>query len=379
MLLSSSIFEGNELKYVTECLQTGWVSSAGKFVSMFEESLASYTGAKYAVATVNGSAALHISLMLAGVKRNDYVLVPNLTFVASVNTISYTGADPILIDVKEDTWQWDIDILEDFLNTKTILKNDGTYHNNRRIGALMPVHILGNMCNMDRIMELSQRFNIPVVEDSTEALGSFYKNKHAGTFGLFGTCSFNGNKMISTGGGGMILTDDETLARKAKHITTQAKAKKEEYFHDEIGYNYRLVNVLAAIGVGQMEQIEKFLNRKKEINNFYRTKLSGLEKVKFQEIGENVTPNNWLFTFSLSNKVDTLSHLNAKGLESRPFWVPMNRLPMYDDKIYVNNHDVSGNTYDSCISIPCSPFLTDIDLQQVVDAIFQVQNTKIAI
>jgi perosamine synthetase len=374
MLLSSSIFVGNELKYVTECLETGWVSSAGKYVSMFEESLANYTGSKYAIATVNGSAALHISLILAGVKRNDYVLVPNLTFVASVNTISYTGAEPILIDVDKNTWQWDIDLLEQFLENNTTVNVDGCFYtkNGRKISALMPVHILGNMCDMDRICIISKKYNIPIVEDSTEALGSFYKGKHSGTFGLFGTCSFNGNKMISTGGGGMILTDDEVLAKKAKHLTTQAKAKKDEYFHDETAYNYRLVNVLAAIGVGQMEQINKFLSRKKEIDTFYKSHLSKLEGVVFQKHGKDVEPNNWLFTFRLKEKEKTLTYLNSKGLESRPFWVPMNRLPMYEDKIYIQNNDVAGTIYNSCISIPCSPFLKNEDLQTVVDAILEV-------
>lgn len=267
--LSIPNISGNEWQYVKECLDTGWISSVGAYVNRFEEALAEYTGARYAVATMNGTAALHIALKLAGVQPGDLVIVPNITFVASCNAITYAGATPLLIDIDPHTWQMDLDLLEEYLAAHTAL-NEGEKrirpflrHSGRYIGAIMPVHVLGNMVNMERLMEIAKRYHLPVVEDSTEALGSYYKGKHAGQFGLMGTFSFNGNKIISTGGGGMIVTDDEILAKQAKHLTTTAKVDPFEYRHDAIGYNYRLVNILAAVGVAQMEQLPCFLLRKK--------------------------------------------------------------------------------------------------------------------
>jgi perosamine synthetase len=204
------------------------------------------------VAAVNGTAALHISLLLSGVKQNEYVILPNLTFVASANAIKYLGAEPILIDADPDMWQMDLDLLEAFLEKETYVKSNSLIYkkNGRRIGAIMPVHILGNMCDMDRFLAIVKKYPLPIVEDATEALGTTYKGISAGKFSPLACFSFNGNKIISTGGGGVIVTDDEALAKQAKHLTTTAKASADEYYHDEVGYNYRLVNVLAAIGVG---------------------------------------------------------------------------------------------------------------------------------
>lgn len=239
--LSVPNLNGNEWKYIKECLDTNWVSSVGSYVDKFEKSLVDFTGAKYAVSTVNGSAALHISMLLAGVQQNDYVIIPNVTFIASANTVTYLKASPILIDIDVDTWQMDLNLLEEFLSKETEVKNNACHYkkNNRIIRCIMPVHVLGNMCDMDKLIDIAGRFCLTIVEDATESLGSYYKEKHSGTFGLFGCISFNGNKIITTGGGGMILTNDETLAKKAKHLTTQAKSDSFEYLHDEIGYNYR--------------------------------------------------------------------------------------------------------------------------------------------
>ena len=246
---------GNEWKYVKDCLDTGWISSSGKYVNKFEDLICNYTGSNYAVACINGTAGLQISLQLAGVSNKDIVIAPNLTFVATLNAISYVGAEITLIDVCEDSWQMDVDLLQNWLekNTTTTLVNEkpttAEINSGKKIAAIMPVYVLGGFTDIDRLLEISSKYGIPLVEDSTEALGSFKNRKHAGTFGITGVLSFNGNKIISTGGGGMILTDDKEIANRAKHITTTAKTDPSDYFHDEVGYNYRLVNVLAAIGV----------------------------------------------------------------------------------------------------------------------------------
>jgi dTDP-4-amino-4,6-dideoxygalactose transaminase len=218
-------------------------------------------------------------------------------------------------------------------------------------------------------LEISVNYGIPIVEDSTEALGSFKKGKHAGTFGLTGVLSFNGNKIISTGGGGMILTDNKDIAFRAKHITTTAKSDPLDYFHDEVGYNYRLVNVLAAIGVGQMENFEQILKRKKEIDAFYKKELNGIGDIKFQINDPNTNPNCWLFTFRTSRMRDLLNYLNSKQIQSRPFWTPMNKLPMYKNLVYINKNDISNKIFKHCISIPSSSNLTISDQQKVVNEI----------
>ncbi len=297
-LLSGPNISGNEWKYVKECLDTAWVSSVGSYVNKFEEMMAAYTGTKYAVATSNGTSALHIALILSNVQRNDYVIVPNLTFIASLNAIKYTGANPILMDVNPATWQLDLNLLEDFLATKTEISNGECVHiqDGRVIRAIMPVHVLGNMCNMERMLELTAKYHLAVVEDATEALGTYYNGKHSGSFGSMGCFSYNGNKIITTGGGGMIVTDNEELAKKAKHLTTQAKSDSFEYVHDEVGYNYRLVNVLAAIGVAQMEQLPGFVQKKKEIDAYYKNELQGVGDITFQQVDDYVNANCWLFT-----------------------------------------------------------------------------------
>ena len=374
-LLSGPNINGNEWKYVKECLDTAWVSSVGSYVNRFEEMMAEYTGCKYAVATSNGTTALHISLILAGVIADDHVIVPNVTFVASLNSIAYTGAAPILIDVDERTWQMDLDVLEKFLEEDTILKNGECFYkiNNRRIKAIMPVHVLGNMCDMDRLKNISEKFAIDIIEDATEALGSDYKQKHSGSFGLMGCFSYNGNKIITTGGGGMIVTNDETLAKKAKHLTTQAKADAFEYYHDETGYNYRLVNVLAAIGVAQMEQLDGFIARKKEIDAFYKAELTNVGDIRFQYVEETVNPNCWLFTIRSASQKKLLDALNEKKFQSRPFWVPMNQLPMYKNAIFIKNEkgDISETIYKECLSIPCS---TNISLKEMEDVVSIIKN-----
>ena len=373
--LSIPNINGNEWQYVKDCLDTGWISSAGAYVNKFEEAIQNYTGVKYAIACMNGTAGLQVSLNLVGVSSDEIVIAPNLTFVASLNAISYSGAEIALIDVCEDSWQMDIDLLQNWLanNTSTKVVNGKTVTSDKisgkKIGAIMPVYVLGGFVDVDKLVEISSTYGIPLIEDSTEALGSFKNGKHAGTFGLTGVLSFNGNKIISTGGGGMILTNDKDIANRAKHITTTAKTDPLNYFHDEVGYNYRLVNVLAAIGVAQMENFESILKRKKEIDVLYRSELRGVGDIKFQENDPNSDPNCWLFTFRTKKMRALLDHLNSHAIQSRPFWTPMNRLPMYSNLKYINNSDVTGKIFSECISIPSSSNLTEIQQEEVINKI----------
>ena len=369
--LSVPNMAGNEWKYVKECLDTGWISSVGSYVTRFEEMVAEFAGLSYGVAAVNGTAALHISLLLSGVKQHDYVILPNLTFVASANSIAYMGAEPLLIDADPKLWQMDLDLLEEFLEKETEVRNGSLVYikNGRRIGAIMPVHILGNMCDMDRFLSIVGKYPLPVVEDSTEALGTTYKGKSAGSFSPLACFSFNGNKIISTGGGGVIVTNDEKLAKHAKHLTTTAKASADEYYHDEVGYNYRLVNVLAAIGVAQMELLPGFIRRKQECVAFYKKELEGVGDISFQEELPDVKTNGWLFTIQTSKQRELLDHLNANKILSRRFWMPMNKLPMYKHCIYIQQKDNADHIYNTCLSIPSSTSITDEELSIVVKEI----------
>ena len=373
--LSIPNISGNEWQYVKDCLDTGWISSAGAYVNKFEEAIQNYTGVKYAIACMNGTAGLQVSLNLAGVSSDDIVIAPNLTFVATLNAISYSGAEIFLIDVYEDSWQMNIDLLQKWLENNTTTKvvsdklitTDKT--SGKKIGAIMPVYVLGGFIDIDRLVEISSKYGISIIEDSTEALGSFKDGKHAGTFGVTGVLSFNGNKIISSGGGGMILTNDKEIANRAKHITTTAKTDPLDYFHDEVGYNYRLVNVLAAIGVAQMENFESILKRKKEIDALYRSELHGVGDIKFQENDTDSDPNCWLFTFRTKKMRALLNHLNSKEIQSRPFWTPMNNLPMYKDLMYINENDISNKIFKECISIPSSSNLTIDDQYKVISEI----------
>ena len=370
--LSVPNISGNEWKYVKDCLDTGWISSVGSYVTEFEKSVAKYLDVKHAVATSSGTTALHISLQLLGVKENDYVIIPNITFVATANAVKYCGAEPILIDADPNTWQLDLDLVESFLENSCEIngKNELFYNKDkRRVSAIVPVHIQGNMCDMDRLISLSKKYSINILEDAAEALGSSFKRKSAGTFGTLGCLSFNGNKTISTGGGGMILTNNKDLAYRAKHLTTTAKKDPMEYFHDEVGYNYRLVNVLAAIGVAQLEQLPKFLKRKDFVGKFYTDHLSKVGDITFQKVNKDVITNHWLFTIKTKSQKKLLKFLNKNGIISRPFWMPMNKLPMYKNCIYINNSNNCKTIHKNCISIPSSTNITDEELLTVVNYI----------
>lgn len=373
--LSVPFLNGNEWKYVKDCLDTGWISSAGAYVTQFEEQVAAYAGAKYGIACMNGTVGLHIAQIVSGVTTDDHVIAPNITFIATLNAIKYTGASPILIDVDSQTWQMDLNLLETYLKENTVEKAvEGVLYSfhkdtHKRIKAIMPVHVLGNIGDMNRLQEIATTFHLDIIEDSTEALGSLFTGKQAGSFGKFGVFSFNGNKIISTGGGGVLVTNDEELAKKAKHLTTQAKVSAMEYIHDEIGYNYRLVNVLAAIGVAQMESFPTLLENKKRMDQFYRSELFGIGDIEFQLVSPDVEANCWLFTFKTQHMRELLTHLNDNGVQSRPFWVPMNQLEMFKEDIYVAIEDHSNQVYQTSISIPSSAGITQAEMETVVKTI----------
>lgn len=369
--LSVPNIEGNEWQYIKECLDTNWVSSVGSYVDLFEQKVAEFTGAKYAVSVVNGTAALHMALVLSQVTTNDCVIVPNITFIASVNAIKYVNAFPIFIDVDANNWQIDLDLLERFLENETRVENGVCIEvaSNRRIKAIMPVHVLGNMADMPRLVELADKYYLDVIEDASESLGSTLNGVHSGNFGKTGCFSFNGNKIITTGGGGMLVTNDQQLAAKAKHLTTQAKADKFEYIHDDIGYNYRLVNLLAAMGVAQMEKLPAFIEKKQQINEFYRSQLEQTGDIRFQQVTQGVNANQWLFTVLTQHQPALVEHLTKQKIQVRPLWLPMNRLDMFKEDRYYTQQDCSGTVYQQSISLPCSTNITQEELEKVVHSI----------
>ncbi len=329
-------FVGNEKAYVLDCIDSTFVSSVGKYVDRFEQMMADYTGAKYAVATVNGTAALHIALKLVGVAQGDEVIAQSLSFVATCNAISYCGAKPVFVDVDRDTLGMSPSSLLSFLSANTTQTSAGCINKTtgRRISAVVPMHTFGLPCQIDEIAKICEEFSIPLIEDTAESLGSYYQGKHTGTFGKLAAFSFNGNKTITTGGGGMIITNDEVLAKRAKHITTTAKQPHPyEFVHDEIGYNYRLPNINAALGCAQMENLPRLLESKRTIALAYAEFFSALN-INFVSEPAHSNSNYWLNALILEDKQareEFLQKLNAAGVMSRPIWRLMNELPMFQD------------------------------------------------
>ncbi len=328
-------FAGNEKKYINECIDSTFVSSIGKFVDKFEEKIASYTGSKYAVATGNGTSSLHIALLLANVTENDEVITQSLTFVATCNAINYCSAQPIFIDVDKDTMGLSPKALQKFLENNTTIKNNKCINNvtGKRIRACIPVHTFGHPCRIDEIKDICNQYNIFLIEDAAESVGSFYKDKHTGTFGQVGVMSFNGNKIITAGGGGCIITDDEALAKKAKYLTTTAKVPhKWDFYHDMIGYNYRMPNLNAALLVAQLENLDDFVHRKRKLAHMYEDFFNNSVCSSFQEpIGAK--SNYWLNSILLKNKQqrdEFLNETNSQGVMTRPIWILMNKLPMFE-------------------------------------------------
>lgn len=367
---------GNEWAYIKECLDTNWVSSAGSFVDRFESALAEFVGAKFAVATVNGTAALHVALLVAGVEPDDEVLVPSLTFIAPANAVRYAGAWPVFIDAEPRYWQMDPEKVAAFLETECRMQ-DGVLINKttkRRVKAILPIHLLGHPCDMDPIVETARRYKLRIVEDATESLGSRYRETMVGRAGDVACFSFNGNKLITTGGGGMIVTDDPAWAQRARYLTTQAKDDPVEYIHNEIGFNYRLSNIQAAMGVAQMEQLEQYIASKQATARLYEEGLGDLDQVTLMPTQPGAKPTYWLYTILLDEGItvaqrqEVLSELSDQGIDVRPLWHPINSLPPYADcQAFQIEH--APSLYRRALSLPSSVGLDGDDLDRVVSAV----------
>lgn len=352
-------FVGNERKYVLDAIDSTFVSSVGKYVDDFEKQIAEFTGAKYAVACVNGTAALHMAMIIAEVKRNDIVITQSLSFIATCNAISYLGASPVFVDVDIDTMGLSAEKLKIYLQESVIKKSDGfSYHKttNQKIAACVPMHTFGHPCRIEEIADICNDYNIALIEDSAESIGSYYKGKHTGTFGLLGTFSFNGNKTITCGGGGAIVTNNEALAKRAKYLTTQAKVPHRwEFVHDEIGYNYRMPNLNAAMMCAQLEQLNAFVENKRELALTYSNYFKGTD-VKFITEPINAKANYWLCAVLLKDKTERdefLEFTNNNGVMTRPVWALMNKLVMFKDCLH-GNLDNAYYLEDRVVNIPSS-------------------------
>ena len=371
--LSEPLISGNEWKYIKDCLDTGWVSTVGAYVTRFEEALAGYIGTKYAVATVNGTSALHVSLIACGVQPNDEVLVPALTFISPVNVIHYCNAYPVFMDCNTDTLCIDVQKVVDFIRKECELRSNGYAYNketNRRVKAVIPVHIFGHPTDMDMLLDVCVENNIDIIEDATESLGSEYKGEKTGSFGKAGCFSFNGNKIITAGGGGMVVTDDDDLSNKIRHLTTQAKRDSFEYDHDEVGYNYRLNNIQAAMGVAQMEKIDEFVQVKRENANYYIELLANIKGLGFLRETEWAKSNYWLCTIKVpkEHKKLLIDHLLSENIQARPIWKLIHSLPMYSGfQSYQIERAVDA--YESCISLPSSVNIKQSEIEYIVNHI----------
>lgn len=361
--LSEPYINGNEWKYVKECLDTGWVSSAGEYVDLFESKFKKYIGIENAVATINGTAALHLALLSLGIMPGDEVIVPSFTFIAPVNAIKYVGAEPVFVDVCRDTFVMDTEKIESLISKRT--------------KAILPVHIYGNPVNMDKVLEIAQKYDLRVIEDATESLGSMYKSKHTGSIGHIGCFSFNGNKLITTGSGGMLVTNNKELALRAKHLSTQAKIVKDEnaFWHDEIGYNYRLPNLLAAMGVAQIENLNYSIESKKRIAKEYTKRLSGVKGITLPVQKENTFNVNWLYSIIIEedfyqSRDKVITNLKENGIQSRQFFTPIHLMQPYVNQ-KKEDLSVSEDIYHKGICLPSSVSLNTEDVVQISNIILK--------
>lgn len=364
MSLHEPEFAGNEWAYVKECIDTGWVSSVGKFVDGFERQLVEVTGAHHAVAVVNGTAALHMALLLAGVRAGDEVLVPAMSFVGTANSVAHAGAVPHFVDSESRTLGMDPRALRLHLERITAKSTNGWRNRDtgRRLAAIVPMHAFGHAVDLDGLMAVANDYGLPVIEDAAESLGSSYNGRHTGTFGMLGILSFNGNKVITTGGGGAILTNDEALARRAKHLTTTAKKPHRWAFvHEEVAYNYRLPNINAALGCAQLERLPDFLSRKRQLAQRYREVFARSSAFEFVDQPESCESNFWLVAVRLRHpnaelRDTLLAAVNDAGYHCRPVWTLLNKLPMYLDCPRAEL-PVAQAIEDSLINLPSSPKL----------------------
>ena len=362
---------GNESRYLQECIATNFVSSVGPFVTRFEEEFARTVGAAHAVATANGTSAIHTALIIAGVKPGDEVWVADFTFVASANPIRYLGAIPVLVDSEPRTWNMDPELIVEELDRRA------------RAGRRLPrvvlaVHILGFPAELVSIAEACERHGVCLVEDAAESLGATYATgpfagRHVGTIGRMGCFSFNGNKIITTGGGGMLVTDDGQLARRAKHLTTQARLPGLAYLHDEVGYNYRLTNLQAALGVAQLERLPEFTRRKREIAAAYTARLDGLPSLTCPPRPASSLPTYWLYSVLLDGGWERVSRpLEHAGIISRPLWTPLHTLEPYREYALLGSGEVAARLAASGLSLPCSTNLTSDQQEQVVASVTEI-------
>ena len=367
---------GNEWEYVKDCLDTGWVSSVGSYVTRFEKMTADYVGTKHAVAAVSGTAALHTALLVAGVKPDDEVIVSNLSFIAPANAIRYCGASPVFVDVDPDYWQMDHRIVAEFLKTKCsvsqgVLVNKET---GRRVRAVLPVHILGHPVDIDPILELAREYNLPVIEDATESLGAVYKDRKVGRLGDIACFSFNGNKLITTGGGGMIVTDNDEWAARAKYLTTQAKDDEIEYVHGSVGYNYRLTNVQAALGCAQIEQIEPFIEKKRAIAKRYEDAFRSVPGLSPMPRAAWADPVYWLYTILIDEATygedsrALMRRLAQNNIQARPLWQPLHRSPAHPAAQSCGG-EVAERLNRKALSLPCSVGIEPHELESVIAVI----------
>ena len=376
--LSVPNLKGNELKYVTDAVETEWVSTAGPYVSDFEKKLAEYVHVPAAVSTQNGTSALHISLMLCGVTREDAVIVPTLTFIAAVNPTKYIGAEPIFMDCDDSLCMDPVKLKKfceeecDFTDGKLIDRATG-----RHIKAMVVVHVFGNMADMEAILPIAEKYNIRVVEDATEALGTYYTEgkfagRFAGTFGDFGCYSFNGNKIITTGGGGMIVAKNPEELAHAKHLTTQAKADQANFIHDEIGFNYRMTNLQAALGLAQLEQLEDFIKTKTANYNQYKEAIDKIEGLHVQDFRPGIRSNYWFYSVVFENdetgRDALIEELKENHIQSRPIWgLISDQLPYEGARTY---DLVKAPWYwKRVVNVPCSTNLTSEGVDRVINVI----------
>ena len=387
--LSEPWLAGNEWAYLKECLDSGWISSVGPFVNRFEREFIDYVGgAAYAVAVVNGTAGLHLALRAIFVEPEDEVIVPALTFIAPVNAVWYCGAHPVFIDADPQTWQLDVSQLERFLVTRCEVRPDvegpgagvsakTCWHKRRRVRAILPVHLLGLACEMERIRALAEQYHLKVIEDAAEAIGVRSHGRPAGTWGDIGVFSFNGNKTLTCGGGGMLVTRNPIWANRVRYLSTQARDDAREYVHNEVGYNYRLTNLHAAIGLAQLEQADRLLARKRAIAEAYQRALRGMEGITLMPVPPETEPAYWLYTILLkpgttvAGRNAVLDRLAAEGLEARPLWQPIHTLPPYRDCQVVGG-EVAADLHARAVSLPSSAGMTDEDLQRCVEVVTRV-------
>lgn len=370
---------GNEWDYVKQCLDHNWVSSAGAFVSQFETRMAETANARYAVATVNGTAALHMALLVAGIDPDDEVLVPTLTFIATANAVRYVGGWPVFVDAEPTHWQMDPELVENFLDRGCQYKNGILINRTtgRRVRALMPAHILGHPVEMDSILKLARRYDLLVIEDAAESLGALYKSQPVGSLGDVGCFSFNGNKIITSGGGGMFVTNNQQLAERARFLSTQAKADSLEYIHTEIGYNHRLTNILAALGSAQLEQLPQFVLAKREIAANYREQLGNLPGISHFSESPACDCSYWISAIRVAKEdfgIDSrgLHHeLQAKNIQTRPLWQPMHASTAHAGSQALLS-GVADQLYSECLNLPSSVSLTTEDQTRVCSVIREI-------